>query len=200
MRLFAAAVILFGSTVVHRGMYAAEAGQDGAAPLSSSDANALIHRRCDICHSGAQAKGGLNLETFDARVPDAAVARLMLVKIEADNAMTAAGQPFPDASTIAAIVTMLRVAAAPNDASTARWKVDLEAIPGRGHALVSASTRSDAGPVRFTCNGITRTFLVGDSASAQVSPDLTGLSPIVRRVFDWCLESPQPQRTGTPQR
>ncbi|MEQ1869140.1 MAG: c-type cytochrome domain-containing protein [Vicinamibacterales bacterium] len=172
--------------------------QEAPEPLSPADANDLIQRRCHGCHTGAQAKGGLNLETFDAAAPDPAVARLMLVKIEMDQALFAAGKPTPSGATVAAMVAMLRVATLPNDAPSAPWKIDLEEVPARGHPLVSARTRSGAGELRFTCNGATRTFRAEAAPGSEASTDFSGLSPIVRRVFAWCLTGPQPSLVGTP--
>jgi hypothetical protein len=69
--------------------------------------NELVQKRCALCHSGANPKGGLLLEHFDAAVPDPAVARMMLIKIAKDGAIFAAGEPVPDDTTREGLVSAL---------------------------------------------------------------------------------------------
>jgi hypothetical protein len=99
--------------------------------------NELVQKRCALCHSGANPKGGLLLEHFDAAVPDPAVARMMLIKIAKDGAISAAGAPVPDDTTREGLVSALSAAAdrAPSDG----WRVDLGGDPKGGHNIVTAS-------------------------------------------------------------
>src|SRR3954464_9827138 len=98
------------------------------AALSVADQNEMVRTRCAVCHTDAKPLGGLSLEHFDAAHPDSAVARMMLVKITDDGAITASGAPKPSAETYDAFINALASYAArpPIDP---RWTVDLAASP-----------------------------------------------------------------------
>jgi hypothetical protein len=108
-----------------------------SSPMPVRQQNELVQKRCAPCHSGANPKGGLLLERFDAAVPDPAVARMMLIKIAKDGAISAAGVPVPDDTTREGLVSALSAAAdaAPSDG----WRVDLGNDPKGGHNIVNAS-------------------------------------------------------------
>jgi hypothetical protein len=155
-------------------------------PISAADTNDLIGRRCVVCHNAAKPLGGLNLQTFDAAKPDPAVALMMSVKVGKDGAMSAAGNPQPNQATIDEFLRVLTTYSVQNESVSGPWTVDLQVdprTPNRGHALVIAHKRSDAGAVRLTCNGATRQL---DVSPTQATKDFEGLSPTLRDLFAWC--------------
>jgi len=171
--------------------------QDTSPPMSSADVNDLIRRRCVVCHNPTQAKGGLNLQSFDAAKPDPDVALLMAIKVGDDGAMAAAGGSTPSPALVDEFVRLMRVAAGQRDASS-RWTVDLQVSPGRGHSVVIAQTRVAADEMQLICNGATRELTVRYSAKTQRAAisetNLDGLSPTIRQVLAWCVGgSPTPQ-------
>lgn len=100
--------------------------------------NTLVQKHCTVCHKGANPGGGLSLESFDAARPDPSVIGMMLVKINADGAMSAAGVPRPDPATMDAFIGALSAAAARTSSGDGVWSVTLEEEPKRGHDLVTA--------------------------------------------------------------
>jgi hypothetical protein len=106
--------------------------------MPASQQNALVLRHCVGCHKGATPAGALSFEAFDAARPDPSVAGMMLVKITADGAMSAAGVPKPDAPTMDAFVGSLSAAAANAPSGLGVWSVTLEDEPKAGHDLVTA--------------------------------------------------------------
>jgi cytochrome c551/c552 len=181
----AVALTLLGGAVAHP---AAQQQAGPGAPLPVAQQNALVQKRCVICHTDATPLGGLSLQHFDAAQPDPDVARIMRVKIVEDGAISAAGQPVPDRVTTALLVEAL--AAASRSGPATKWRVELEAdplVPNTGHALVTA--RADEGGVVFSCNGKTRRPRL-QATGTTVSPsavDFEGLSPTIRQIFSWCL-------------
>src|SRR5947207_2689911 len=110
------------------------------AGLSVADQNEITRTRCAVCHTDAKPLGGLSLEHFDAANPDPALARMMLVKIKDDGAITASGAPKPPAEMYDAFITALASYAARPPVDP-HWTVDLAAdptMPKRGHAVVTA--------------------------------------------------------------
>jgi cytochrome c551/c552 len=173
---------------IEAGARPAAQGPDTAAAMPVAQQNELVQKRCAVCHTDANRGGGLSLQHFDAAQPDPDVARIMIVKITADGAMGAAGQPSPDRPTTAALVEALT--AASQTAPGAKWKVELEEdslAPKTGHALVTA--RSVDGGVVFSCNGAQRRprLQATGTTAAPVPADFDGLSPTVRQIFSWCL-------------
>lgn len=143
----------------------AQVKEEAATPDAVSH-NALIRKHCVVCHQGRNPGGGLSLESFDLRRPDAAVARMMAIKITDDGAMTAAGVPKPDPATYDSFIAALSEAGA--EPTHDGWTVDLAIdpkAPSRGHALVTARTtgtvsgRPAGAPeyqLTLACNGATR--------------------------------------------
>ena len=162
------------------------------AELPISEQNEIVRTRCAVCHTDAKPLGGLSLAHFDARRPDPALARMMLVKIKDDGAMTASGSPMPPADSYRAFVDALASYASRTPADP-RWTVDLAtdpATPKRGHSVVTARADLPSGTVVLTCNGATRQALVtmsGKSGDTSGAVDFDGLSPVVRAIFSWCL-------------
>ena len=148
-----------------------------------------------MCHTDAKPLGGLSLEHFDAASPDPALARMMLVKIKDDGAITASGAPKPPAETYDAFITALASYASRPPADS-RWTVDLisdPAMPTRGHPVVSARAAFASGSVVLTCNGAKRHAEVTAAGNGQPAPaaiDFDGLSPTIRAIFAWCLTPP----------
>ncbi len=184
--IMAAVAVTFSGTERRVGA----AAQEAVAPpaMLASDINDLLRRRCVVCHNTAKPLGGLNLQLFDAAQPDPAVALMMLVKVDMDGAMFAAGKPVPSTATIDEFLRALR--GTQSEGVPGPWTVTLESAPGRGHALVVARKHSAAGEVRVTCNGATRTF---ESTPTQLPPNFEGLSPTVQNVFTWCLAATAPK-------
>jgi hypothetical protein len=157
-------------------------------PMPVRQQNELVQKRCAPCHSGANPKGGLLLEHFDAAVPDPAVARMMLIKIAKDGAISAAGEPVPDDTTREGLVSALSAAAdaAPSDA----WRVDLGDDPKGGHNIVTASilqeiasatdTPSAVYQLTLTCGGRTHR---GEMTLATYSRKGSKVPPTDRALF-----------------
>src|SRR5215831_6712190 len=159
------------------------------AGLSVAEQNEITRTRCAVCHTDAKPLGGLSLEHFDAANPDPALARMMLVKIKDDGAITASGKPMPPADVYDGFVNALASYAARPPADP-RWTVELAADPGRGHPVVTARAAFASGSVVFTCNGASRHAAitpVGKTSDASGAIDFEGLSPTVRAIFSWCL-------------
>jgi hypothetical protein len=191
--LIASLVAVTATLCVHTVGHLRASDQQGDA-LSADDTNDLIRRRCVLCHSTANARGGLNLQLFDAHQPDAAVALMISVKVGKDGAMFAAGDPPPSRATVDEFVRVMARYAAQNGPLSGSWTIDLQADPAavsRGHSVVLARKQSDAGEVRMTCNGAVRKF---ESTHAQPPITFEGLSPALRSVFTWCLgDAPAPR-------
>src|SRR5690349_4407975 len=86
------------------------AAQDAASrtpALSVEEQNRLVKMRCQVCHGTNVQKGGLSFAEFDAARPDRVMAHLMKIKIDADQAMMAAGKPVPDTTTVKAFSAAL---------------------------------------------------------------------------------------------
>ena len=157
-------------------------------PMPARQQNELVQKRCAPCHSGANPKGGLLLEHFDAAFPDPAVARMMLIKIAKDGAISAAGEPVPDDTTREGLVSALSAAAnaAPSDA----WRVDLGDDPKGGHNIVTASilqetTSATDAPsavyqLTLTCGGRTHR---GEMTLATYSRKGSKVPPTDRALF-----------------
>jgi hypothetical protein len=183
---------MFGILVI--AMAAARVGgqEAGAVSLSVADQNEITRTRCAVCHTDAKPLGGLSLEHFDAARPDPALARMMLVKIKDDGAITASGAPKPPTETYKAFIDALASFASRPPADT-RWTVDLgldPAAPKRGHSLVTARAELASATVLLTCNGATRHAEISSQGKGGVEPgliDFEGLSPTVRAIFSWCL-------------
>ena len=163
------------------------------AGLSVAEQNEITRTRCAVCHTDAKPLGGLSLEHFDAANPDPALARMMLVKIKDDGAITASGAPRPPAETYDAFINALASYAARPPADS-RWAVDLVAdpkMPSRGHPLVTARAAFPSGSVVLTCNGASRHAEITTVGKTEASGaiDFEGLSPTVRAIFSWCLTS-----------
>ncbi len=160
--------------------------------LSVAEQNELTHKRCAVCHTDAKPLGGLSLEHFDADQPDPAIARMMLVKITGDGAISAAGMPVPSPETRDAFVAAL-AAMASHTSPESRWTVDLlvdPLTPNRGHSLVTARTELPSGTVLLQCNGASRRAAMQVSGTASTSPssvNFDGLSAPVRAILAWCL-------------
>ena len=156
--------------------------------LSVAEQNEITMTRCAVCHTDAKPLGGLSLEHFDAAQPDPALARMMLVKIKEDGAITASGAPKPQAETYDAFISALQSYALRPYADP-RWTVELNvdpAMPKRGHSVVTAR----AGHIVLTCNGASRhaeMTTTAKSEEAAGSIDFDGLSPTIRAIFSWCL-------------
>ena len=185
LTIFAAALSVVGSIGTAR-VFA----QDATPPtvMSAADANALIGRRCVVCHNAAKPLGGLNYQLFDAAKPDPAVALMISIKVSRDDAMSAADSARPSQATIDEFVRLMRALA--DQSASGPWTIDLQVdprAPNRGHSLVVADKRSDMGDLRLTCNGRTRQF---EAMPSQPPADLEGLSPTLRGVFAWCLGGP----------
>ena len=180
------------------GIVALSAGVSAQAGLSVADQNEITRTRCAVCHTNAKPLGGLSLEHFDAANPDPALARMMLVKIKDDGAITASGAPKPPADIYDAFVNALASYAARPPADP-RWTVELAAdpaMPKRGHAVVTARAAFASGSVVFTCNGASRhaeITPVDKTSEASGAIDFEGLSPTVRAIFSWCL-TPAPTK------
>jgi mono/diheme cytochrome c family protein len=155
----------------------------GAQPDAAAH-NALVRKHCVVCHQGANPGGGLSLETFDFRRPDAALARMMAIKIKDDGAMTAAGVAKPDPATFDGFMAALSAAGAAKDRDG--WTVDLDVdpkAPSRGHSLVVArSMRTVSEPrgrglaeyrLTLACNGATRDGTMQIATYGAPSPDAT---------------------------
>ena len=117
---------------------------------------------------------------------------MMSVKVSRDGAMAAAGNPTPGKASIDEFLRVMSTFAIQDKSGP--WTIDLQVdprTPARGHSLLVAHRRSDAGDVRLTCNGATRQLDV----SPMHSPiDFEGLSPTVHNVFAWCLgDAPAPK-------
>src|SRR5262245_10593432 len=67
--------------------------------MPAAQVNALAQSHCVVCHQGATPGGGLAFDGFDVARVDPIVARMMLIKIEKDGALTASGLPRPDPAT-----------------------------------------------------------------------------------------------------
>jgi hypothetical protein len=162
------------------------------AGLSVADQNEITRTRCAVCHTDAKPLGGLSLEHFDAAHPDPALARMMLVKIKDDGAITASGAPKPPAEAYDAFINALASYASQPPADP-RWTVDLAvnpALPSRGHSVVTARAALPSASVVLTCNGANRRAEIttgGAAGQASGAIDFEGLSPTVRAIFSWCL-------------
>jgi hypothetical protein len=174
------------------GVLALTALTSAQAGLSVADQNEITRTRCAVCHTDAKPLGGLSLEHFDAANPDPAVARMMLVKITDDGALTASGAPKPPAEAYDAFINALASYAARPPVDP-RWTVDLAAdptMPNRGHAVVTARAAFPSGSVVLTCNGASRHAEIttaGKTGQGSAAIDFEGLSPTVRAIFSWCL-------------
>ena len=174
------------------GVVALTAMTSAQAVLSVADQNEITRTRCAVCHTDAKPLGGLSLEHFDAANPDPALARMMLVKIKDDGAITASGAPKPPPETYDAFISALASYAA-RPSVDPRWIVDLAAdptTPKRGHAVVTARAAFPSGSVVLTCNGASRHAEIttaGKTGEASGAIDFEGLSPTVRAIFSWCL-------------
>jgi hypothetical protein len=160
--------------------------------LSVAEQNEITRTRCAVCHTDAKPLGGLSLEHFDAAQPDPALARMMLVKIKDDGAITASGAPKPPPETYDAFMSALQSYALRPPADP-RWTVQLNAdpaMPNRGHSVVTARAELPSGHIVLTCNGASRhaeMTTTAKSGEAAGSIDFDGLSPTVRAIFSWCL-------------
>ena len=168
------------------------AAQQPGVVLSVAEQNELAHKRCAVCHTDAKPLGGLSLEHFDAAQPDPAIARMMLVKIKDDGAISAAGMPVPPPETRDAFIAAL-AATASHSSPESRWTIDLlvdPLTPNRGHSLVTARAELPSGTVLFQCNGASRRAAMQVSGKDNASPssvDFDGLSTSVRAILAWCL-------------
>jgi hypothetical protein len=185
-----ALVLLIGLT-----KHVRAANQEPVAPsMSPADANDLIRRRCVVCHTAAMPSGGINFQLFDAASPDPGVALMISVKVTQDGAMSAAGGPRLNQSTIDEFVRMMRAFAVQRDDASRQWTIDLQVdplTPKGDHSVVVAHKRSDAGEVQMTCNGVTRhskiEFAPADPHTPHIATDFDGLSPMIRQIFAWCI-------------
>jgi hypothetical protein len=139
MRLASLPVLaVVGLLCVARGIAAGQA----TSATTAARQNELVQKRCMVCHNAVQRKGGLSLEHFDAANPDRAVAHLMSIKVSADDAMMAAGNPVPDRETIDAFVEALTTAVGNKPPVSNGWTVDLSVdpmmSPSNGHMFVTA--------------------------------------------------------------
>jgi hypothetical protein len=180
----------FGMFIGTVGLAAVVSAQGG---LSVAEQNEITRTRCAVCHTDAKPLGGLSLEHFDAANPDPALARMMLVKIKDDGAITASGAPKPSAETYDGFINALASYAARPPADS-RWTVDLMVdprTPSRGHPLVTARAAFPSGSVVLTCNGASRHAEITTAGKTEASGaiDFEGLSPTVRAIFSWCLTS-----------
>jgi hypothetical protein len=110
--------VVFVEIVALGAVVSAQAG------LSVADQNEITRTRCAVCHTDAKPLGALSLEHFDAANPDPALARMMLVKIQDDGAITASGAPKPPTEAYDAFVEALASYAARPPADP-RWTVEL---------------------------------------------------------------------------
>jgi hypothetical protein len=174
----------------------AAAGQDavpvarGGMPVAQQ--NDLVKKRCVMCHSHAQRKGGLSLEAFDAANPDPSIARMMSVKVADDGAMTAAGAPAPDRETVDAFLSALSAATRRTASVSNGWAVDLTLdplTPGGGHAFVTARAiqevplpvdprASAVYQLTLSCNGAVRRARTELLTYTKAGPD----APLIARA------------------
>jgi mono/diheme cytochrome c family protein len=152
--------------------------------------NELVKTRCMICHTDANRKGGLSLQSFDAARPDPSIARMMAVKVGDDGAMMAAGAPVPDRETTDAFVGALSAATRRSAPAPNGWTVDLTVdplTPGSGHSFVTARAiqalplPSDARAsavyrLTLSCNGAVRRATVQLSTYTKAGPDAPTLA------------------------
>jgi hypothetical protein len=172
------------------------AGQNPVPPANGgmpvAQQNELVAKRCVMCHSRAQRKGGLSLEDFDAAHPDPGVARMMIVKVAEDGAMTAAGAPAPDHETVDAFVGALSAGIRRTAPVSSAWTVDLTVDPlrpGAGHAFVTAravqevplpneARASAVYQLTLSCNGAVRRAGTELSTYTKAGPD----APLMARA------------------
>jgi hypothetical protein len=103
--------------------------------------NALVQQYCTVCHTDAKPTGGLSLERFDAATPDPGVAAMMVSKMKG-GAMSAAGIPQPDKTTIDALISALSAEAA----GASEWTVTPTQDPATQTPILTASVVQAARP------------------------------------------------------
>ena len=162
--------------------------------MSAGQQNELVKTRCVMCHSDVQRKGGLSLENFDAVHPDPGIARMMIVKVADDGAMTAAGGTVPDRATVDAFVGALSVAIRRAAPVSNGWTVDLTVdplTPGLGHSFVTAravqevplpndARASAVYQLTLSCNGAVRranTQLLTYTKAGPGAPTMERVTP-----------------------
>jgi mono/diheme cytochrome c family protein len=111
----------------------------GAMPVTQQ--NALVQQYCAVCHTDATPTGGLSLEKFDAASPDPGVAAMMVSKLK-DGAMSAAGVPQPDRTTLNALISALSAEAA----GASGWAVTRTQDQTTRASILTASMVQEARP------------------------------------------------------
>ena len=169
-----------------------------AVVLPAAQVNALAEKHCVVCHRGASPGGGLSFEGFDIARVDPAVARMMVVKIDADGAMGAAGVPMPDVPVRQAFVGALAAAGARPEPGA--WTITLGVDGGGGHSVGTARAVHQAGgaaagsryELTLTCGGKSRQ--AGLQLSA-VTTDASGVRAVRPLAVSPDAAMPLPDRT-----
>ncbi len=130
--------------------------------MQPAQQNALVRKYCAVCHTDAAKNGGLSLQHYAAEQPNAALAAMLLSKLQ-NAAMGAAGLGIPDEPTRDAWVR----ATAAQAAGASQWTVTRTQIPGSDTPVLTASIVREVTPLQPQVGAPVYRLAVGCDAAAR---------------------------------
>lgn len=152
----------------------ARAGADANPPagvlMPAVEQQALVRKYCAVCHTDASTNGGLSLQHYDPAVPNAALAAMLLSKLE-NNAMGAAGLGIPEKPVRDAWLAATREQAR----GATHWTVLREVRMGTSPAQVISASIVREAPARAKVTGapVYRLTMTCDAAIGVGDTQLT---------------------------